>query len=49
MIDKGDRIIVRPVPQDPIDAVIGKYAGGQTAEELRRIAREEEAERETAR
>ncbi|NED96528.1 AbrB/MazE/SpoVT family DNA-binding domain-containing protein [Phytoactinopolyspora alkaliphila] len=49
VIDKGDRIIVRPVPDDPIESVIGKYAGGESSDELRRIARAEEAEREHAR
>jgi hypothetical protein len=49
VIDKGDRIIVRPIPDDPIGSVIGKYAGGKSSDELRRIAREEEAEREDAR
>ncbi|WP_143045045.1 AbrB/MazE/SpoVT family DNA-binding domain-containing protein [Jiangella alba] len=28
VIDQGDRIIVRPIPDDPIEAVIGKYSGG---------------------
>ncbi len=46
VIDKGDRIIVRPIPPDPIGAVLGKYAGGLTSEELRRIEREEESEQE---
>jgi AbrB family looped-hinge helix DNA binding protein len=49
VIDKGERIIVRPIPEDPIGAVIGKYAGGRSSEELRRMAREEEAEQEDAR
>ena len=26
VIDKGDRVIVRPVPADPLAAVVGKYA-----------------------
>ena len=33
VIDKGDRIVVRPIPDDPIGSVIGKYAGGRPAEE----------------
>jgi AbrB family looped-hinge helix DNA binding protein len=48
VIDKGDRIIIRPVPNDPIGAVIGKYAGAKPSEELRRIARDEDREREDA-
>lgn len=47
--DKGDRIIVRPIPDDPIGSVVGKYAGGASAEELRRTARDEDAEREADR
>lgn len=46
VIDKGDRIIVRPVPDDPIDAVIGRYAGGMPSADMRRLAREEDAARE---
>lgn len=49
VIDKGDRIIVRPIPDDPIGAVIGKYADGPTAEEMRQAARNEDAEREAER
>jgi AbrB family looped-hinge helix DNA binding protein len=45
VIDKGDRIIVRPVPIDPIAAVVGKYADSvPPSEELRRQARDEVAE-----
>jgi bifunctional DNA-binding transcriptional regulator/antitoxin component of YhaV-PrlF toxin-antitoxin module len=45
VIDKGDYAIVRPIPDDPIAAIGGKYAGsGPTSDEMRRIAREEEAE-----
>lgn len=43
VIDKGDRMIVRPVPNNPIDAVIGRYAGGTPSDEMRRLAREEDA------
>jgi AbrB family looped-hinge helix DNA binding protein len=46
VIDKGDRIIVRPIPPDPIGTVVGKYAGGPSSEELRLLAREEESEQE---
>ncbi|WP_152363112.1 AbrB/MazE/SpoVT family DNA-binding domain-containing protein [Microlunatus speluncae] len=49
VIDKGDRIIVRPIPPDPIGAVLGKYAGGPSSDELRRVAREEESEQEGTR
>lgn len=39
----GDRIIVTPLPDDPIAALRGAFAGrGIPTEELRRLAREEE-------
>jgi bifunctional DNA-binding transcriptional regulator/antitoxin component of YhaV-PrlF toxin-antitoxin module len=42
--DLGDHAIVRPMPDDPIAAAMGAFAGriGPT-EELRKIAREDEA------
>ncbi|MFC7620569.1 AbrB/MazE/SpoVT family DNA-binding domain-containing protein [Microlunatus sp. GCM10028923] len=49
VLDKGDRIIVRPIPPDPVGAVMGKYAGGTASEKLRETAREEDAERERGR
>jgi len=45
IVDLGDRIIVSPLPEDPIAAFRGSFAGrGPTSEEARRIAREEEQE-----
>ena len=42
--DAGDSIRFRPVPTDPIDALMGAFAGpGPTSDELRRITREEDA------
>ena len=42
--DRGDELIIRPAPEDPIAAARGalKGRGGHTSDELRRIAREEE-------
>jgi hypothetical protein len=42
--DHGDRVIVRPLPDDPIGAARGAFAGrvGPT-EKLRKRAREDEA------
>jgi bifunctional DNA-binding transcriptional regulator/antitoxin component of YhaV-PrlF toxin-antitoxin module len=49
IVDLGDRIIVSPVPDDPIGAFRGSFAGrGPTSDEARRIAREEEQEIEDA-
>jgi bifunctional DNA-binding transcriptional regulator/antitoxin component of YhaV-PrlF toxin-antitoxin module len=45
--DRGDALVLRPLPDDPIDAAMGSLAGpGPTSDEMRRIAREEEEEAE---
>ncbi len=50
MIDKGDPVIVRPMPDDPVGAVVGKYAAALPASEIvRQQARAEEDEREAHR
>jgi hypothetical protein len=41
--DAGDSVRIRPVPDDPIDALMGIFAGGLTSDEIRRITREEDA------
>ncbi|MEP7112281.1 MAG: AbrB/MazE/SpoVT family DNA-binding domain-containing protein [Ilumatobacteraceae bacterium] len=36
LVDEGDRIVLRPVPDDPIAAVLGKYAWIEaTSDEMR--------------
>ena len=36
LVDEGDRLVLRPVPDDPIAAVLGKYAGIEvTSDEMR--------------
>jgi AbrB family looped-hinge helix DNA binding protein len=42
--DRGDELVLRPAPEDPIAAARGALKGRlrHTSEELRRIAREEE-------
>ncbi len=51
--DRGDRLVLRPAPDDPIAAVRGIFAdemsGGPTIDELRARAREEDAELEQQR
>lgn len=48
LIDEGDRVILRPVPDDPIAAVAGKYSWvAQTADEMRAEDRENESSRST--
>lgn len=42
--DQGDRLVVRPVGEDPIERARGALAG-RTSEELRRRARADEAPR----
>jgi bifunctional DNA-binding transcriptional regulator/antitoxin component of YhaV-PrlF toxin-antitoxin module len=44
MEDLGDKVIIRPAPDDPIAAARGAFAGQvrHTSEELRAIARGEE-------
>lgn len=43
IVDLGDKIIVSPLPDDPIAAFRGSFKGrGLSSEELRRLAREEE-------
>jgi hypothetical protein len=47
VVDLGDHLVVRPMPEDPIGALQGKYAGrGPSSTEARREAREAEAARE---
>lgn len=42
--DRGDELVIRPAPEDPIAAARGALKGrlGHTSEELRQIVREEE-------
>lgn len=47
VVDMGDRVVMRPLPPDPVGALMGKYAGrGPSSDELRREARAEDADRE---
>ena len=48
--DRGDALIVRPLPVDPIGAVRGSLRGGTiTTDEVRASLRQEEAEAEERR
>jgi hypothetical protein len=45
--DQGDKLVLMPVPDDPIEAAAGAFAGegqGPDLETIRREEREEEAE-----
>jgi bifunctional DNA-binding transcriptional regulator/antitoxin component of YhaV-PrlF toxin-antitoxin module len=45
--DRGDALVLRPMPEDPIGAAMGSLAGpGPTSEEARAMLRDEEAQRE---
>jgi bifunctional DNA-binding transcriptional regulator/antitoxin component of YhaV-PrlF toxin-antitoxin module len=50
--DQGDQLVLRPAPDDPIEAVRGIFAeemkGGPSIDQLRAAARAEEAEVEQA-
>jgi AbrB family looped-hinge helix DNA binding protein len=48
--DLGDRVVLRPVPDDPIEAARGALAGQiMASDELRRIARADERHAEDRR
>jgi len=43
VVDLGDRVVLRPMPDDPVGDLVGKYRGGPTTDEARRRARADEA------
>jgi bifunctional DNA-binding transcriptional regulator/antitoxin component of YhaV-PrlF toxin-antitoxin module len=46
VVDFGDRVVMRPLPDDPVDDLEGKYKGrGPTVDHARRRARREESAR----
>ena len=48
--DRGDHVVLRPVADDPITAARGALAGrGRSSDELRRLAREDDAHAERRR
>jgi bifunctional DNA-binding transcriptional regulator/antitoxin component of YhaV-PrlF toxin-antitoxin module len=48
--DRGDELVIRPIPDDPIRAAIGSLAGtGPSTDEMRAALRQEEAEIEDRR
>jgi AbrB family looped-hinge helix DNA binding protein len=49
IVDAGDRLIVRPVPDEPVSGLRGKYASiGLSSARLRLDSRLEDEEREAA-
>lgn len=50
VVDLGDRIAMRPLPEDPIATLRGKYRDrGLNSEDARRTARAEDVERDNRR
>ena len=46
VVDLGDRVVVRPLPDDGVEELEGKYRGrGPTTDEARHQTRQEEAGR----
>ena len=47
VVDLGDRVVIRPLPADPIEPLVGKYRGrGPTTDQARRAARRDDARRD---
>lgn len=50
VVDLGDRVVVRPMPEDPVASVVGKYRGrSPTTDEARAQERVDEAASESRR
>lgn len=48
IVELGDRIVIRPLPDDPVGALVGKYADrGPTSDEARHRDRAETARAES--
>ena len=43
VVDLGDRLVMRPLPADPVGALTGKYKGGSSTDDARRRARTDDA------
>lgn len=50
VVDLGDRVVMRPLPDDPVGDLEGKYRGrGPSSDEIRRRARRADASHERRR
>lgn len=50
VVDLGDRVVVRPLPADPVGALKGKYGPrGESSERIRRQSRIDDAARDRRR
>ncbi|KAA0232585.1 MAG: hypothetical protein JJLCMIEE_03344 [Acidimicrobiales bacterium] len=43
VVDLGDRLVMRPLPEDAVDSLIAKYKGGLSTDEARRRSRKDDA------
>ena len=43
VVDLGDRVVLRPMPDEPIDDLIGKYREGPPTDAARRRSRDVDA------
>jgi bifunctional DNA-binding transcriptional regulator/antitoxin component of YhaV-PrlF toxin-antitoxin module len=43
VVDLGDRVVMRPLPEDRVGSLVGKHHKGPSTDEARRRARAEEA------
>lgn len=43
VVDLGDRVVLRPLPEDPIADLVGKYRRGPATDAVRRRARADDA------
>jgi bifunctional DNA-binding transcriptional regulator/antitoxin component of YhaV-PrlF toxin-antitoxin module len=47
VMDLGDRVVIRPLPADPVKSLVGKYEGrGSSTSQMRSADRADEARRE---
>lgn len=47
VVDLGDRVVIRPLPEDPVGDLIGKYAGrGPSSDRAKRTAHADEVKGE---
>jgi AbrB family looped-hinge helix DNA binding protein len=47
VVDLGDRVVLRPLPAEPVEALRGKYRGrGSSSDRIRRQSRRDDAVRE---
>ncbi len=43
VVDLGDRVVLRPLPQDPVEELVGKYRRGPATDAARQRARKGDA------